>query len=106
MDPRFGLGLIFFYMMTGALIAFVGMFDRHPIFKFKLPWWLGGIAIGAGMHIMLVLLAHDQIALMLQQMEWGTLSSPWWAIFDGMVLGVIMAFFEKKLAGQGNLPLK
>lgn len=105
-DLRFGLGLILFYMMTGVLIAFVGLFDRHPILKFKLPWWLGGIVIGAGMHIMLVLLAHDQIALMLQQMELVALSSPWWAIFDGIILGLIMAFAEMKLAGKGNLPLE
>lgn len=103
---KFGLGLVLFYVLLGGFIAFVGMFERHPIFNFKMPWWLRGVAIGLVFHLMLILLSYDQITLMVQQMDFLGMRSPWWALIDGVLLGLIMAFTETKLAGEGQLPLK
>jgi hypothetical protein len=38
--------------------------------------------------------------------SWMGLESPFWALIDGIILGVIMGGIETKLAGEGpNLPL-
>ena len=106
LDVKFGLGLILFYTMVGAFTAFVGIFDRHPVLNFAMPWWFRGLAIGIIMHVMLVLLSYDQLAVMLQQMDFLGMVSPWWAVIDGAILGLIMAFAETKIAGEGKIPLK
>jgi hypothetical protein len=106
LDLKFGLGLIFFYTLLGAMIAFVGMFEKHPILNFKMPWWFRGLVMGLVMHAMLVLLSYDQLVIMLQEMNFLGLTSPWWALVDGAILGLVMAFAETKFAGEGKLPLK
>jgi hypothetical protein len=105
-DLKLGIGLMFFYIFLGALIALIGMFDRHPIFKFKMHWWLTGIAIGLVFHLMLILISYDQLAIMLQQMDIFGMISPWWSLIDGAIIGLIMAFVETKFAGEGNIPAK
>jgi hypothetical protein len=106
LDPKFGVGLILFYSLLGAIIGLMGMFDRHPVLNFKMPWWLLGTAIGTVLHIILVLVSYDQIALIAEQIDIFGMTSPWWAILDGAILGLIMSFAEKKFAGEGNIPLK
>ncbi len=106
LDFKFGLGLILLYILLGAIIALVGMFDRHPVLNFKMPWWLKGLALGLVMHLVLVLLSYDQMALMVQKMDILGMVSPWWALIDGAILGLIMSFAETKFAGEGALPLK
>lgn len=107
LDLKFGLGLVLFYILTGAIIGFMGMFERHPVLKFKTPWWLHGITMGLAMHLILILVSYDQFALMMQEMGiWGMVS-PWWALIDGAILGLIMAFAATKFAGEGKkLPLE
>lgn len=106
LDLKFGLGLIVFYTILGVLTAFGGTMNHHPLFKFPLNWWLRGSIFGLIMHVMLVLIAYDQIAIIIQSMNIGGMVSPWWALLDGVILGLIMAFTETKFAGEGNIPTK
>lgn len=106
LDLKFGLGLIVFYVVLGVLTAFMGTMDHHPIFKFPLPWWLRGLLMGLTMHVMLVLLAYDQIGAIAQSLNLFGMVSPWWALLDGAILGVLMAFVETKWAGEGKLPME
>lgn len=107
LDLKFGLGMVLLYTMVGAFIAFMGIFERHPVLKFKMPWWFTGIYMGLIMHLILILLSYDQLVLMMQQMDiWGMVS-PWWVLIDGSILGLIIAFAATKFSGEGKkLPLE
>lgn len=106
LDFKFGLGLIVFYVILGALTAFMGTIDRHPWLKFPMPWWVSGALMGLIMHFMLVLLTYDQFAAIMQSMDVFSMTSPWWVLIDGTILGLIMAFVETRLAGEGKLPME
>lgn len=84
----------------------MGLFDRHPVLEFKMPWWLSGIFVGIVFHAMLTLLAFEQITQLLANANILGLKSPWWALLDGVILGLIMSYAELKLAGKGKLPIK
>lgn len=105
-DLYFGLGLVIFYVLLGSTIAFIGLFDKHPVFNFKMSWWFSGIFIGLTFHTMLVLLSYNYLSELLANANLFGLVSPWWALLDGIILGLIMAFSESKIAGSGDLPLQ
>lgn len=106
LELMLSLGLVLFYVILGALTAFMGTMKHHPWLRFPMPWWFRGLFMGLIMHLMLVLLIHDQLAAMLVAMDLWGMASPWWALIDGAILGLIMAFAETKLAGEGDLPLE
>lgn len=101
-----GAGLWIFYVILGLMTGFLGLFEQHPILKFPTPFWLRGMVIGVVMHLMLVLLTYDQMAEILHSMDFMGLQSPFWALIDGLILGVLMSWLEAKYAGEGTLPLK
>ena len=106
LDLKFAIGLWLFYIIMGAVTAFMGIFDRHPILKFKMPFWFSGIVIGLTMHLILILLSYDQWVLMMNQIDFMGLQSPFWALIDGSIIGLLMSWVEKKMAGEGpNLSL-
>jgi len=106
LELKFGLGLILFYTILGSLIGLMGVMTQHPIFNFSLPWWLRGLVVGISMHAMLVLLTYDQIAAMAGALNTFGMTSPWWALLDGTILGLIIAWAATRFAGEGKLPLK
>lgn len=110
MSTEFAIGLWLFYMILGSLIGFMGLFDKHPMLGFKMPWWFRGITMGVMMHLVLVLLAYDQIEAMMQGTDvfdgWN-MNSPYWAMLDGVWAGLIIEWFCTKRAGEGSkLPLQ
>ncbi len=105
----FGLGTIIMFMMMGVMIGFVGQYDQHPLFDFKMSWPLRGAAVGFGFMLMYVLLSYNDISVVMQSsvVSWMGLESPFWALLDGVVIGMIMGYVETKFAGEGeDLPLK
>lgn len=88
------------------LLAFVAIYDRHPIFDFKMNWWIRGIVLGFLTHLMLVLLAYDQLTYITQTMDIRGMMSAYRAILDGIILWLIMSYAETKFAGEGYLPVK
>lgn len=108
MLSMFGLGTLLMFVIMGAVTGVMGIFDRHPVFDFKMQWWFRGPLIGATFMLMYILLTYDTMELMMQSslVTWTGLTSPFWAILDGMFLGGIMGFIETKLAGEGkDLPV-
>jgi hypothetical protein len=104
----FGLGTLIMFVLMGALTGFMGIFDRHPMIDFKMPWWFRGPLVGATFLLMYVLFTYDTMELMMQSslVSWIGLKSPFWAILDGIFIGGLMGFVETKLAGEGkDLPL-
>jgi predicted membrane chloride channel (bestrophin family) len=104
-----GLGALIMFMLMGAMIAFVGQFDRHPLFDFKMKWWMIGSVLGAVFMLMFILLTYSEVETMMQSslISWTGLTSPFWALIDGVIIGLIMSFAEIKIAGKGaQLPLQ
>ncbi len=104
----FGFGTLLMFMLMGVMTAFMGIFDHHPMFNFKMPWWFRGSLIGASFMLMYVLFTYDTMEIIMQSslVSWVGLASPFWAILDGVFLGAFMGFVETKFAGEGkDLPL-
>lgn len=100
----FQLGVLFWYTTLGGIIGLMGVIDRHPLFPdWRLPWWLRGTAMGAWMNLLLVLLMHDQLALMVQQ--FGAPDPPfesvWWIVAEGAVIGAIIDWAATRHGGEG-----
>ncbi len=105
---KFGFGTLIMFVLMGVMTAFMGIFDRYPMFDLKMPWWIRGSIVGAAFMFMYVLFTYDTMQPLMQSslVSWTGLSSPFWAILDGVFLGAFMGFVETKLAGEGkNLPV-
>lgn len=107
-STMFLFGLWFTYIMMGAMIGLMGIMTEHPVLKFKMPFWVRGAVVGIGFHLLVVLLAYDSIAAMMDIpfIAWFGVRSPFWMLIDGAVLGIIMSYVATKVSGEGNLPLK
>lgn len=105
----FGFGSTLLFMIMGVTLGFLGMFERHPAFDFKTPWWIRGIFIGALFMLMYICLSYDSLVMVMNSflISWTGLTSPFWFIIDGTIIGLIMSYFETKFAGEGiDLPRK
>ena len=105
----FGLGTLIMFVLMGTLIGFVGQFDRHPALDFAMPWWFRGSAVGFAFMLMFVLLSYGSLEFIMQSslIAWTGLQSPFWALIDGVIIGMLMAYCETRFAGEGStLPLR
>jgi len=104
----FGFGTMLMLVLMGATTGFMGMFDRHPALGFKTPWWISGPFVGAFFMLMYVLFTYETLELMIASdlISWMGLTSPFWALLDGIIIGGVMGFVESKFAGEGpKLPV-
>lgn len=109
MLSMFGLGSILMFMLMGVMTGFMGIFDRHPLFNFSMPWWIRGSVVGGSFMLMYILFTYETLEVMIQSplISWTTLSSPFWALLDGVFVGMIMGYIETRIAGEGEaLPAK
>ncbi len=105
----FGLGTLLMFVLMGMVTGFIGIFDRHPVFEFKMHWWISGPVAGALFMLMYVLFTYETLNFVMQSslVTWTGLSSPFWALLDGIFIGGVMGFFETKFAGEGpKLPVR
>jgi hypothetical protein len=105
----FGFGTLLVFVLMGAMIGFMGQFDRHPVLDFKMTWWMRGAVVGFVFMLMYILLSYASLETIMQSniVSWMGLSSPFWALIDGVIIGALMGFIETKVAGDGPmLPLK
>lgn len=109
MFSMFGLGTLVMFVLMGAVTGFMGIFDRHPMLEFKMPWWIRGTLIGAVFMLMYILFTYDTLNIVIQSslLSWTGLTSPFWAMLDGIFIGGLMGFIETKFAGEGpKLPVR
>lgn len=105
----FGAGTALTFVILGFLIGFVGIFDYHPILGFKMRWWIRGLVAGTIFGFIYVSVGYESISIMMESefMKQFGFSSPFWAMSDFILAGLLMSFFETKIAGEGSkLPLK
>lgn len=104
----FGLGLWLIYILMSITIGFVGLYTHHPLLGFRMPAWMRGAAIGAGYHLAIILLAYETIQsiVTLPAFAWMGLTSPFWMLLDGAVIGIVIATLTTKYIGEGEMPLE
>ena len=81
-----------------------GVLAWHPVPKLPLPWWFRAPMIGAWMNFVLVFFAYDAIATMMQSMFGtdGFLTSPFWIVPEGAVIGFVIDYFATRIGGEGK----
>ena len=105
----FGFGTLITFVMMGFTLGLVGIFDYHPILGFKMRWWMRGSVMGFIFALMYILLSYETMEVIMESniVSWMGLNSPFWALIDGVSIGLFMGWMETKFAGEGsNIPLK
>lgn len=97
-------GVLFWYATVGAVIAVYGVVTWHPILKLPMPWWFRAPLIGAWMNLVIVLLASMEITLMMAATFGpnGIISSPYWLVLEGAVIGLVIGYLCTKYGGEGK----
>jgi len=97
-------GILFWYITVGAFIGMFGVITWHPILKLPLPWWVRSSWVGAWMNFVLVFFAYDIMkATMVYTLGAdGALSSPFWFVLEGAIIGLIMGYFATRFGGEGE----
>lgn len=109
MFSMYSWGVLLMLVVMGAMIGFIGIFERHPVLGMPLPWWVRGPAVGAMFMLILVLLNFDAVYTMMLSpiVSWMGFESPFWIMLDGVVIGGIIGLICTKLSGEGStLPIK
>lgn len=101
MSLRVQFAFFFWYITFGAVIGLVGVFIYHPRVKLKLHWSVRGAMMGGWLNLVLVLFIFDLVADFTDKMTGGALTTPYWMIGEGMLLGMFIDFLATKFAGEG-----
>lgn len=97
------VGILFWYGTFGAVIGVFGIFNEHPLLKFRMPFWFRGPLFGAWLNLVLAFLMHDKLVVLMPQLE-GILAgfqSPFWIVPEGAVIGLLIDAVATKVAGEG-----
>ena len=96
-------GILFWYITFGAIIGVFGVYTEHPVLKLPMPWWFRSAALGAWLNLVLTFFAYDSFKVMLNEMFGpdSFLSSPFWFILEGAIVGLIIGFFATRFGGEG-----
>ena len=96
-------GILLWYTTLGAIIGMFGVFTWHPVLKLPLPWWVRAPLLGAWMNFVLTFFAYDVMKAMLQTLFGpdSLLTSPFWFVAEGVVVGLIIGYFATRFGGEG-----
>ena len=61
-SQSFRFGILLWYTTFGVMIGYFGIIDVHPLFKFRLPFWLRGSIFGGWLNFVLALMMWEQLA--------------------------------------------
>ena len=97
-------GVLLWYTTLGAIIGIFGVFTYHPILKFPLPWWFRSTFLGAWMNFVLTFFVYDTMQAMMLSLfgEGGLLSSSFWFVAEGAIIGLIIGYFATQYGGEGK----
>jgi len=100
-------GVMLWYVTFGAIIALAGVMTYHPVLKLPLPWWFQSPLFGAWLNFVLAFFAYDELQRMLVSMfgPGGIMTSPFWIIAEGAIIGFIIGFFATRFGGEGKATL-
>ncbi len=97
-------GILFWYITVGAVVGVFGVFTYHPVLKLPLPWWFRACILGAWMNFVLVLFIYKDMQTMMTSIfgENGIITSPFWFVLEGALIGLIIGFFATRFGGEGR----
>jgi hypothetical protein len=97
-------GILLWYTTVGAIIGVFGVFTYHPILKLPLPWWFRAPLLGAWMNFVLTFFAYKAMQDMMFSVfgENGLLSSPFWFVLEGAIIGLIIGYLATRFGGEGK----
>ena len=97
-------GFVFWYTTMGAFIGVFGVFTWHPILKLPMPWWFRSVWIGAWMNFVLTLFIYDLMQGYMTSFFGadGIISSPFWFVSEGALVGLLMGFLATRFGGEGK----
>ena len=95
---------VFWCTSIGAFIGVFGVFTWHPILKLPLPWWFRSLWIGAWMNFVLTLFIYDLLQSYMTAYfgENGVISSPFWFVLEGALVGLLIGFLATRFGGEGK----
>jgi signal transduction histidine kinase len=102
-DPMLCWAMLLWYTTFGALIGLFGVFDYHPILKLPMPWWFRAPFLGAWLNFVLTLFIYDDFKAMMMSLTQseGILSSPFWFVLEGALVGLFIGYLATKFGGEG-----
>ncbi|MDH5630844.1 MAG: hypothetical protein OEY96_11895 [Gammaproteobacteria bacterium] len=97
-------GILLWYTTVGAVIGIFGVLTYHPVLKLPFPWWFRAPILGAWMNFVLTFFAFDTMQAILHNMfgEDGFMTSPFWFVAEGAIIGLIIGYFATKFGGEGK----
>jgi len=103
-DALLRWGILFWYITVGAFVGVFGVMTWHPILKLPMPWWLRSTLIGAWMNFVLTFFAYDDMRNIMTHTFGpdGALSSPFWFVLEGAIVGIIIGYFATRFGGEGK----
>ena len=97
-------GVLLWYTTLGAIIGVFGVFNWHPVLRLPLPWWIRAPLIGGWMNFVLTFFAYDLMKAVLVDLfsQYDLLTSPFWFVVEGAVVGLIIGYFATRFGGEGK----
>lgn len=97
-------GILLWYATLGAVIGVFGVFNRHPVFELPLPWWFRAPLVGAWMNFVLTFFAYDVLQVAMRSLfgPGSPLTSPFWFVAEGAVVGLVIGFCATRAGGEGR----
>ena len=97
-------GILLWYTTLGAIIGVYGVFTWHPILKLPMPWWFRAPLIGGWMNFVLTFFAWNEMSTMLSATFGadGLLSSPFWFVLEGALVGLLIGYLATRFGGEGK----
>ena len=96
-------GILLWYTTLGAIVGVFGIFTRHPVLMFPMPWWVRAPIIGGWMNFVLMFFAYEQMEVVLVAMFGAAspLNMPLWFVVEGAVVGALIAGIATRIGGEG-----
>ncbi len=96
-------GILLWYPTLGAVVGVFGVFDRHPILKLPFPWWVRAPFVGAWMNFVLTFFTYDAMRRALEALfdPGSALTSPFWLVAEGAVVGLAIGYCATRIGGEG-----
>ena len=97
-------GILLWYPTLGAVVGVFGVITYHPILRLPMPWWFRAPLIGGWMNFVLAFFAYDVMQAMMTHMFGvdGFLSSPFWFVSEGALIGLLIGYVATKFGGEGK----
>ena len=97
------VGVLLWYGTFGAVIGLIGIFDYHPLLKFRMPFWFRGLFLGAWFNFVLAVLMYEKFTVLMAEMGgvMANFDNPFWIVAEGAVLGLLIDGIATKFAGEG-----